>query len=180
MQGHVIIDGNNLLHAMHEHAPIAAVGRETLVRIVDEWARRGQDKVTIVFDGPPPRRELARQMDSTRVFVRFSAPATADDVIVDIVHRARQPSTIRVVTSDTAIRHEAKYRRCQHTDSASFVQALFKTADEPVADATPTTEKPADVSEREVREMMELLNGEVDEPLNDAELLDGEDPASFN
>ena len=36
---HVIIDGNNLLFAMYEHAPVPNIGRETLVRTVERWAR---------------------------------------------------------------------------------------------------------------------------------------------
>ena len=160
MARHVIIDGNNLLHAMHQHAPIPAVGRETLVRIVDEWARRGEDKVTIVFDGPPPRPGLAKQMDSTRVFVKFSGPVTADDVIVDMVHGARQPSILRVVTSDMAIRYEARYRRCHHLDSVAFVQELF-ASDAPTdlerAEVDRTPEKPKDVPAEEVNEWMDVF-----------------------
>jgi predicted RNA-binding protein with PIN domain len=170
----VIIDGNNLIHAMHEHAPIPAVGRETLVRIVDEWARRGQDRITIVFDGPPPRRELAKQMDSTRVFVRFSAPATADDVIVDMVQNARHPTAIRVITSDTAIRHEAKYRRCRHTDSASFVRELFATTDSTQLKQTESEkkpEKPKSVPAEEVEEWMDVFNSDDQPSPDDLDLM---------
>ena len=40
---HVIIDGNNLLHAMHEHAPIPHVGRETLVKIIERSLEKQAD-----------------------------------------------------------------------------------------------------------------------------------------
>lgn len=125
MPMHVIIDGNNLLHAMHAHAPIPTVGRETMVKVIERWARRGHDDVTLIFDGPVPPEGLARQMTSSRITVRFSAPQSADDLIVAQIARAEAPTRLRVVTSDTAIRREARYRRCRHTDSASFVAELF-------------------------------------------------------
>jgi len=39
MAAHILIDGNNLLHAMHQRAPIPQVGRETMVRVIERWAR---------------------------------------------------------------------------------------------------------------------------------------------
>ncbi len=91
MPRHVIIDGNNMLYAMHAHAPIPSVGRETMVKVIERWARRGTDEVTLVFDGPEPIGGLSRQMASSRITVRFSAPKSADDIIVALIHRARDP-----------------------------------------------------------------------------------------
>ena len=113
MPQHVIIDGNNLLHAMHAHAPLPAIGRETLVKVIERWAGAREDLVTLVFDGPVPRGGLARQMSSGRIAVRFAAPATADDVIVEMIHHASQPTALVVVTGDTAIRHEARLGACR-------------------------------------------------------------------
>lgn len=140
MPAHVVIDGNNLLHAMYEHAPLPHVGRETLVRIVERWAARREDRVTLVFDGPVPREGLADQMSSKHMAVRFSAPITADDVIVAMVQRAAHPADMRVVTSDKAIRLEAVSRRCRHTDAASFVCELFPATDTPVDECDPVIE----------------------------------------
>src|SRR3990170_305027 len=108
----VLIDGNNLLHTMREHAPIAAVGRETMVRLIGRWSRRTGTAVTLVFDGPAPKGALKKQLSPEGLSVRFSAPATADDLIVAAIHDAEDPTNLRVVTSDTAIRHAAVYRRC--------------------------------------------------------------------
>ncbi|MEK6675234.1 MAG: NYN domain-containing protein [Planctomycetota bacterium] len=121
----VIIDGNNLLHAMHAHAPLPAVGRETLVKLIERWASQNRVVVTLVFDGPPPREGLLKQMSAQHVSVRFSAPETADDVIVRLIHDVRKPSDVRVISSDTAIRHEATHRRCTCTDSIRFVGEMF-------------------------------------------------------
>ena len=166
MPQHVIIDGNNLLHAMHAHAPVPTVGRETLVKIVEQWARAGDDDVTLVFDGAVPRGGLAQQMASSRITVRFSAPDTADDVIVRMVHASPHPTSIRVVTSDTAIRREARYRRCADTDAVTFVAELYPDAR---ASGPPSrkgaAEKPRNVSPQETQEWLETfgLAGEDDE-----------------
>lgn len=170
MPTHVIIDGNNLLYAMRAHAPLPAVGRETLVRVVERWARQGDDSVTLVFDGPIPREGLARQMTSKRITVRFSAPLTGDDVIVAMVHQAKDPGAVRVVSGDTAIRREARYRRCAHTDVVKFVAELFPSPQAP-SKAPPTRgEKPDHVSPEETREWLELFG--VDD---EAEPFDGHD-----
>ena len=164
MAEHVVIDGNNLLYAMHEHAPVPAVGRETLVKVIERWARRGDDRVTLVFDGAAPRGGLSKQMSSSRITVRFSVPVTADDVIVDLVQRAEDAPSIRVVTSDTAISHEARLRRSRHTDSVAFVKELFAgPADngprfKPASE--PAKEKPDEMSPEEVREWLDLFGAD--------------------
>jgi len=150
MPRHVIIDGNNLLYAMHAHAPIPSVGRETMVKVIERWARRGQDEVTLVFDGPPPIGGLTKQMASSRIAVRFSAPKSADDIIVSLIHRAKDPGSVRAVSSDTAIRHEAHLRRSVCTDSVAFIAELFSNAAPPpepgesAADDKPTVGIPTD------------------------------------
>ncbi len=165
MPQHVIIDGNNLLYAMHAHAPVPTVGRETLVKIIEQWALSGNDDVTLVFDGGVPRGGLAQQMASSRITVRFSAPETADDVIVRMVSAAPHPASIRVVTGDKAIRREARYRRCGDTDAVSFVRELYP---DPRASAPPSgkspAEKPRNVSPQETQEWLETfgLSGDDD------------------
>lgn len=133
MPAQVIIDGNNLLFAMHGYAPIPTVGRETMVRVVERWARRGRDEVVLVLDGARPRGPLAVQMASPRIDVRFSAPKSADDVIVDLLGEVRDPGRTRIVSSDNALRTEAHYRRCGCTSSRDFVDELFRADDSSAA-----------------------------------------------
>jgi predicted RNA-binding protein with PIN domain len=158
MPTHIIIDGNNLLFAMHEHAPIPAVGRETLVRVIEQWAEKGDDKVTLVFDGPVPDTGMARQMDSPRIIVKFSAPLTADDVIIKMVRETKDPGNTRIVSSDTAIATEAKYRRCAWSDSPAFVQELFGEPGPPAdTSAAATPEKPQAPSPEETNEWLKTF-----------------------
>ena len=164
---HVIIDGNNLLHAMHAHAPIPHVGRETMVKVIDHWARQGDDKVTLVFDGPVPREGLARQMASGRVTVRFSASVTADDVIARMIQRARDPGSVRVISSDTALRYEALHRRCRYADSVTFIAELFPCEDTSRPKVAGSTETPHQVSPQETEEWLRLFGlDDEDEPFD--------------
>ena len=163
MSRHVIIDGNNLLHAMHKHAPVPNVGRETLVRIIERWARQDDDKVTLVFDGSTPRGGLADQMRSSRITVRFSERQTADDIIVALVRRTSRPDAVQVITSDTAIRHEARLRKCRHTDAVAFVRELYAPKDRSGGPVPRASEKPGTVSPEEAQEWMDLFGVEDEE-----------------
>ncbi len=197
MSEHVIIDGNNLLYAMHVHGPPREVGRETLVKIVEQWAGLGDARVTLVFDGAVPARGLARQMDSRRIHVRFSAsaaeaqrlrprtlrakprakslgavnrrpsaPVTADDVIVGMIHRAKQPGTLRIVTSDNAILHEARMRRCKHTQVAAFVRELNPPPERPGAPKAASPEKPESISTDETQGWLSEFGLDEQEPFD--------------
>lgn len=162
MPGHVIIDGNNLLHAMHAHAPVPTVGRETMVRILERWAKFHADDVTLVYDGTPPRDGMLRQMSSRRIVLRFSAPHTADDVIVEMVSKVRHPDTVCVVTDDTAIKYEAKRKRCRHVGTVAFIREVFRDPAEPGAEVTADAppEKPQHQSDDDVERWTALFDDE--------------------
>lgn len=167
MDEHVIIDGNNLLHAMREHAPIAAVGRETMVRLIERWSKASGSRVTLVFDGPAPRGGFSKQLSPDGVMVRFSAPAPADDLIVTAIGDEKDPTRLRVVTSDTAIRHAAGYRRCRCTDAVSFIGELFPDPSPREAPRPIALEKPTDVASEEDAEWWKnTFGGTDDEPFD--------------
>lgn len=146
---HVVIDGNNLLFAMREHAPVPSVGRETMVKIVERWAQRGSDDVTLVFDGAAPHGGMSRQMSSPRITVRFAAPRSADDVIIDMIESCGRPDLVRVITADGAIGHAARARRCGHTRSPLFVRELFAPPDTNRVTEIANPEKPEQESRDE-------------------------------
>ena len=174
MSEHVLIDGNNLLHAMYAFAPIRPIGRETLVRIVERWARRGDDEVSLIFDGPVPRGGLAKQMSSARLNVRFSAPVTADDVIVAMIHSVPRPDAVRVVTGDKAIRHEARMRRCRHTEAVAFVRELYPAPEATATDgSTEEGDKPASVSPADAQAWVDTFDVDGLESPDDVEAMGG-------
>jgi predicted RNA-binding protein with PIN domain len=170
-QARVIIDGNNLLHAMHRHAPVAHVGRETLVRVVDRWARACDSSVRIVFDGPKPRDGLAKQMATGRVTVSYSVSESADDVIVRVVQGSGRPFELRVITSDKAIASVARRRKCDVCDSESFVGEMFSSfgggSDRSVQKPRRTGEGKPSVAPVGTDEWIELFGlGDEDDPFD--------------
>ncbi len=169
MREQVIIDGNNLLYAMREHAPLPPLGRETLVKLIDRWARQANVQVTIVFDGPTPREGLAQQMATRRVNVRYSAPQTADDIIARLLKGVRDPGGVRVISSDTAVRSDALQRRCRHTDCVRFVSELCpprasrgSVPDSIAAPSRPQSpsEKPEDTASAETDDWLRWLRAD--------------------
>jgi len=166
MPGHVIIDGNNLLYAMHAHAPVPTVGRETMVKALDRWAKRHRDAVTLVFDGPAPRGAMRKQLSSKRMDVKFAAPKSADDVIIEFIKRATHPDIVRVVSSDTAIGYEARKRRCLHTDAVTFTREVYEEpgkGDPPTPPLDAKGEKPQTLSKDEVDHWVDLFDEEAQE-----------------
>lgn len=159
---HIVIDGNNLLFAMREHAPVPSVGRETMVKIVERWARRGTDDVTLVFDGAAPHGGMSRQMSSSRITVRFAAPRSADDVIIGMIESCGRPDLVRVITADGAIGHAARARRCGHTLSPSFVRELFISPNPDREVSTFIPEKPEQESRDEQEEWLRAFDAPED------------------
>jgi predicted RNA-binding protein with PIN domain len=121
----VLIDGNNVLHALRELGPAGGVGREALVRLVERWAERRAHKVILVFDGPVPMGPYGRQLRSKRVSVRFSRHVTADDVIVDYLEKHGSSGGAEVVTDDRAIRADARRHRCRSVAVTDFIDELY-------------------------------------------------------
>ena len=170
MVEHVIIDGNNLLHTLREHAPIAAVGRETMVRLIERWRKTSGCEVTLIFDGPAPQGGLHKQLSPEGLRVRFSAPATADDLIVAVIRDEKDPTRLRVVTSDKAIRHAAGYRKCRCTDSVSFISELFPAERASHATRQLPGEKPAEVQPDDAEQWKQAF-GDDDEPFDGFEAM---------
>jgi hypothetical protein len=151
MTKRVIIDGNNLLFALRDHAPLPPMGRETLAKLLDAWSRKSDVQVTLVFDGASPGEGMIRQMATSRVRVRFSAPRSADDVIADLLRSSPDPDHVRLVSGDSALRQEALQRRCRHCDSVAFVRELCaRPGAPPAAGGNAKPEKPAAPSGEDV------------------------------
>jgi len=121
-----IIDGNNLLFAVKARAPVKPPGREGLVRRIEQWARNRPDHVIVAFDGAAPKGGLRDQLSPARLEVRFSAPQTADDLIVGLIHTCPDPGSVEVISDDKAILYEARLRGCRTRGAAEFVDLLFQ------------------------------------------------------
>lgn len=151
-----IIDGNNLLHTYAALGP-TAVGRQHLCEIVGRWASRADADVVLVFDGPSPLPGLRQQMQCDGLDIRFSETRTADDVIEALVAEAGSPANLCIITSDHAVAHAARHRRCRWITSQDFVRMLTAPATAR-RNPPPTPEKPDAPGPQEADEWMQRFN----------------------
>lgn len=156
---------------MHEHAPVAAMGRETMMRAVDAWAKRSGVEVLVVFDGGKPMASLLQQMVTRRVSVRFSGGQTADDVIIKLVEGMKPSQRSVIVSADKAILREAKVRRCPVMDSVTFVGEVFAKGQPAKRPEVPTGEKPTQGGDVDAW----LDEFGIEDVGDDGELFDGEE-----
>lgn len=145
-----LIDGNNLLHAVHHLGEGPAVGRHGLCKLIAAWALRTGAEVTLYFDGPMPRGGLALQLQPKGIEVHFSGRRSADSLIEDEVARARLPTEITVVTGDRAIQHEVRYRKAKTVESIHFAGQLYHRPERTQRTERQTVEKPETVDPDEV------------------------------
>ena len=101
----VVIDGNNLLHRL----PSRARSRGDVRRQVLDTVRSEGLSITVVFDGPPPQGSPAIE-HLGRVTVRYSGPASADDVILKLIPDGGAAAQWVVVTDDRGLRDRARRR----------------------------------------------------------------------
>ncbi|HNX52220.1 MAG TPA: NYN domain-containing protein [Pontiellaceae bacterium] len=98
----LIIDGYNLMHqdgAMEGSRSDLPTARQRLVRRIERTATELASRITVVFDGREGGRDAV--FDAPHLEVIFSpSNRTADGLIEQMVHDAKQPERILVITSD--------------------------------------------------------------------------------
>lgn len=138
----LLIDGNNLLYALAEVGP--QVERAGLVELLAELSAAGE-QIAVVFDGPPPPVQQARQIDLHPVEVLFSGHAAADKRIMERIAANTAPRRLTVVSSDREIRAAARRRRCTIARSEDFARQLMQRLREL---RTPPAEPPEPAEKR--------------------------------
>lgn len=172
MNERLIIDGNNLLHIMHEQSMGPPVARLRLAEMIADYATDRNIDAIIVFDGPPPAGGLGQQFSRLAADIRFSGPVTADDIIVQLLDQ-RPPSTApTVITSDREVQTAARLHHCAFEDSASFAGQLLAweahvrrgaSAPSPAPPAVSKPEKPDMVDADELDRVMRELGEDLDD-----------------
>jgi predicted RNA-binding protein with PIN domain len=122
----LLVDGNNLLHALSKTATAAPasalIGR--LRGVVPAAVT-----IELVFDGPP-ERGLRNERIASGVVVRYSGGRTADSVILTMIEDVRLldgadgTATVLVVTDDRDLRHSARLRGARTAGSAWLLGRL--------------------------------------------------------
>jgi predicted RNA-binding protein with PIN domain len=116
-----LIDGSNVLGAMRadRHSDEAKRG---LVRLLAAFARAKKTRVTCIFDGPEPA-SFGRHLGS--VSIVFSAPRTADDVILERASTGRGWS---VATSDAQLAARVQRRQVTVVTAPALIRLLEESA----------------------------------------------------
>jgi predicted RNA-binding protein with PIN domain len=122
----LLIDGNNLLHALSKTAG-AAPAAALIGRL--RGAIPASVTIELVFDGPA-ERGLRNERIASGVVVRYSGGRTADAVILTIVDDVRLldgtegSAALLVVTDDRDLRHGARLRGARTAGSAWLLGRL--------------------------------------------------------
>jgi len=105
----VIVDGYNLLYAIDALRPksspkAAAKERQTLIKVLEAYARLSGQRIELIFDGPPtsPRRQRAP------LSIRYSGASSADQVIARLLRKSGSTRGTLVVSSDRAVRDDCR------------------------------------------------------------------------
>lgn len=102
---HLIVDGNNLLHAWRSRAELArdfAGGRQALARMLDKVTAAINADLLLVFDGTMGGRDDS--LSGEGIEVLYATPDTpADTVIERHVRTAPRPQDLLIVSSDLGV-----------------------------------------------------------------------------
>jgi len=129
MQEHLIVDGNNAMHAIPEVSVELGrdrnLARDSLLRMLEPVVGDG-NRLTVVFDGRGGKGVLTRHNNLNEFDVYYSSSYEgADGAIERMVMAAKNPEKICVITNDGLIRNCAY----EHGSSAMKVGEFLKRLD---------------------------------------------------
>ena len=129
MQEHLMIDGNNAMHAIpqisKEMLRDRNLARDSFLRMIEPLTADGF-RLTVVFDGRSGKGVLEKYSHADCFDIYFSSSKEgADGVIERMVMAAKYPSIICVVTNDNLIRNCAY----QNGATAMRVEEMMKKPD---------------------------------------------------
>ncbi len=121
-----LIDGHNLIPRVGLSLS-AAEDEMQLVDLLREFCRLGRQKVEVYFDGAPPGQEGERRFGAVRAhFVRLGSSADAA-IVSRLRNMGKAARNWTVVSSDRAIRREARAVRARVLSSEEFARRLHET-----------------------------------------------------
>ena len=130
MQEHLIIDGNNALHAIPELASELSrdrnLARDSLLRFLEPIQQNEDSLLTVVFDGRGDKGKIYQKDGNKNYTVIYSSSFQgADGVIERMLLAAKFPDRISVATNDELIRN------CAYESGASTmrIKELIKKLD---------------------------------------------------
>jgi predicted RNA-binding protein with PIN domain len=119
-----LIDGNNLLGRIAPHELREPAGREGLVARLLAFQRVTRARIHLVFDGNPDVSPTDIVVNPKFTIHYPGEGGSADDVIRDMIARQTDRRRFYVVSSDRAIRDEAKKKGLGPVTSEVFAREL--------------------------------------------------------
>ena len=122
-----IIDGYNLVHALHRHEDIAeetfSSARTVMLELISIWTQRKNEFSTIYFDGSSGRggSDFVASPHCRVVFCH----GDADEAICDTVNNVRAGEKVTVVTSDREIARHCRAEGAIIRSSESVASELL-------------------------------------------------------
>ncbi len=144
-----LVDGYNLLHAWDRATPKTDSLRAARIRLLEAlaaFAERTGARVTAVFDGTDlPYPDRASHKGVRILFSR--TPEDADRLIAERLERTHHARDTRVVSSDNAVRRQARAAGAQAVSASEFARWLREA---PAAKAQ-SRSRQAPLTEGEIR-----------------------------
>lgn len=136
-----IFDGNNIIGQSAAQARADPAPRRAFLDLLGRCAAGRRAKLIVFFDGDLAERTLPPR----GVQVRFSAPLSSDQAILDAVAGARRPAELVVVTNDRALATRCRQAGARAMDWSEFASRLARWL--PPSPGEPLKEKPVDLDE---------------------------------
>ena len=144
-----VVDGYNLLFqgAYKSERLSLEEARTMLIHSLDQAAQKLSIHITVVFDAPFQSDDLRRGHFNALEIIFTSKGQSADEYIVEYVHRRKGKEKLVIVTSDKGLARRVKEPNVYVEKVQDFLQKLRKKArpkiEKPVKTAVPIKIAPA-------------------------------------
>ncbi len=134
-------DGNNLIGKSAAAAKSDGAVRRAFLSTLSSLYRAGGGKFLVYFDGDDPDRSSM----PTGISVRYSAPHSADDVMLQRLHEIRHPAEVIIVTNDRKLAARCRNEGAKAMTWSEFTEKMMSRSVMPCKKSA--QEKPVDVDE---------------------------------
>lgn len=136
-----IFDGNNIIGQSAAQSRADPEARRAFLDLLGRCAAARRAKLTVFFDGDPAERTLSPH----GVQVRYSAPLSSDQAILNAVAGARRPGELVVVTNDRSLSARCREAGARTMNWGEFSSRLARWLPQSPGEAQ--KEKPVDLDE---------------------------------
>lgn len=152
----IVIDGHNLLYAIRKsYGEFAGLSQLKMASLLDEYARRCGDSVTLVFDGTGGKARSDFE-EFEWVGVVFSGQRKdADTIIEKFIKDNTAPKRLRVVSNDRRLKTAAKRRKAVSVEAEVFWLGVVELVDRPASVNVEPEGKRRGISENETSRWLE-------------------------